>query len=147
MFGSALLGQWWRITSRFDVALCFLNLPNIAIRRFFFVWRIRSIIFRSKMAGKFWVTPGYRAVEQRLRWVGRWWGTNLSIDAAADDDVRIRGVELEAENVIGSLQHGLFNTRSQALSLAPGLHIQRCMSLGTSLYFGATQCIIFIPDY
>ena len=27
MFGSALLGQWWRITSRFDVALCFLNLP------------------------------------------------------------------------------------------------------------------------
>ena len=28
MFGSALLGQWWRITSRVDVALCYLNLSN-----------------------------------------------------------------------------------------------------------------------
>ena len=32
IFGSAPLGQWWLITSRFDVALCFLNPPNYLFR-------------------------------------------------------------------------------------------------------------------
>ena len=25
------MGQWWRVTSRFDVALCFLNLPSVTL--------------------------------------------------------------------------------------------------------------------
>ena len=40
MFGSALLGQWWRITSRFDVALCFLNLPIVCKSSAWYVTRV-----------------------------------------------------------------------------------------------------------